>query len=70
MIFENLRKISANFQKSFVTVGLGIINRLLIGLARAVPGFTSPWSFHTALASSRCMKDLGLVNPGMVLAPG
>ena len=38
-----------------------MINCLLTGLARAIPGFTSPWPFHTAVASSGCMKDLGLV---------
>ena len=36
--------------------------------ARATPRLTSPKSFHTALASLGCMKDLGLVNSGMVLA--
>ena len=45
-----------------------IINCLAAGLARAIPKFTSPWSFHTALASSGCMKDLWLVNLAMVLA--
>ena len=47
-----------------------IINCLLTRLALAAPGFTSPWSFHTALASLGCMKDLALVNPGMALTPG
>ena len=65
-IFMYIGEFSETFRLSWCR---HIINCLLPGLARALLGFTSPWSFHTALIISGCMKDLGLVNPGTTLAP-
>ena len=58
---QNVDEFSENFRHSWSRY---IINCLLTGLAGGVPGFTSLLSFHIALASLGCMKDLGFVNPG------
>ena len=63
-------KISANLENFCHSWSRHIQNCLLIGLARTVPRFKSRWSFHTALASLGCMKDLRLVNPGMAFTFG
>ena len=51
------------FVKLSSQLAKAIINcSLLTELACTVPGFTSPWFFHTALASSGFVKDLRPVN--------
>ena len=56
---DKYQRIFGKFSSQLVKA---IINCLLTGLACTVPGFTGPWSFHTAHASAGCVKDLGLVN--------
>ena len=83
---KKISEFSVNFRHSW---SRHPINSVVTGVAHAVPEFISPWSVHTALTSSGCMKhlglyerpqavqktsgrmkDLGLANPGMALAPG
>ena len=60
-IFEHI-KYKQTFGNLLSQLVKAMINCLLTGLAFTVPGFTSRWPFHTALASSGCVKDLRLVN--------
>ena len=56
---KKYKRTFGKFSSQLVKAG---INCSLTGLAFNVPGFTSHWPFHTALASSDCVKDLRLVN--------
>ena len=56
------KKYQLTFGKLLSQLVKAMINCLLTRLSCTVPGFTSRCSFHTALASSGCVKDLRLVN--------
>ena len=55
-------KYKRTFENLLSQLVKAMINCLLTRLAFTAPGFTSRWPFHTALASSDCVKDLRLVN--------